>query len=77
MYCASSDSYLNIPAIITAAEMLMQFTQAMAFFQKMPSLCRKLGFHIYWPSPRTYSFNKVSAIVAMKKAGVPTVLTML
>lgn len=59
---ASSDSYLNIPAIITAAEITgadaihpgYGFLSENAEFAEIVESSR---FHIHWPSPRTYSFN--------------------
>ncbi|MFB2539501.1 MULTISPECIES: acetyl-CoA carboxylase biotin carboxylase subunit [unclassified Acinetobacter] len=77
---ASSESYLNIPAIITAAEVTgadaihpgYGFLSENAEFAE---LVENSGFTFIGPRPEHIRLmgNKVSAIVAMKKAGVPTV----
>ncbi len=76
----SADSYLNIPAVISAAEI----TQADAihpgygFLAENPDFAEQVensGFHFIGPSPETIAVmgNKVSAIKAMQKAGIPCV----
>lgn len=76
----SVDSYLNIPAIISAAEV----TDADAihpgygFLAENADFAERVersGFIFVGPRPDTIRLmgNKVSAIEAMKKAGVPTV----
>lgn len=77
---ASSDSYLNIPAIITAAEITgadaihpgYGFLSENAEFAE---IVENSGFTFIGPRPEHIRLmgNKVSAILAMKKAGVPTV----
>ncbi len=77
---ASSDSYLNIPAIITAAEITgadaihpgYGFLSENAEFAEM---VENSGFTFIGPRPEHIRLmgNKVSAILAMKKSGVPTV----
>ncbi|EXG68213.1 acetyl-CoA carboxylase biotin carboxylase subunit [Acinetobacter baumannii] len=77
---ASSDSYLNIPAIITAAEITgadaihpgYGFLSENAEFAE---IVESSGFTFIGPRPEHIRLmgNKVSAIVEMKKAGVPTV----
>ncbi|TVP54315.1 MAG: acetyl-CoA carboxylase biotin carboxylase subunit [Halomonadaceae bacterium] len=77
---SASDSYLNIPAIISAAEL----TDADAIHPGYGFLAEnadfaeqveKSGFHFIGPSPTFIRLmgNKVSAIRAMIRAGVPTV----
>ncbi|MEO6698619.1 MAG: acetyl-CoA carboxylase biotin carboxylase subunit [Paraperlucidibaca sp.] len=77
---ASKGSYLNIPALISAAEV----TDAQAIHPGYGFLAEnadfaecveKSGFIFIGPRPETIRMmgNKVSAIVAMKAAGVPTV----
>ncbi|MFT4519580.1 MAG: acetyl-CoA carboxylase biotin carboxylase subunit [Halioglobus sp.] len=77
---ASADSYLNVPAIISAAEI----TQASAIHPGYGFLAEnadfadqveKSGFTFIGPTADTIRLmgDKVSAIGAMKKAGVPTV----
>ena len=77
---ASSESYLNVPAIISAAEV----TQASAIHPGYGFLAEnadfaeqveKSGFIFIGPTADTIRLmgDKVSAIQAMKKAGVPTV----
>ena len=77
---ASQDSYLNIPAIISAAEV----TDAVAIHPGYGFLAenadfaeqvQKSGFTFIGPSAEVIRLmgDKVSAIAAMQKAGVPTV----
>ncbi|MFN7096884.1 MAG: acetyl-CoA carboxylase biotin carboxylase subunit [Gammaproteobacteria bacterium] len=77
---ASKDSYLNIPAIISAAEI----TDAVAihpgygFLAENADFCERVqesGFTFIGPSPENIRLmgDKVSAIKAMKEAGVPCV----
>ncbi len=77
---ASADSYLNVPAIISAAEV----TDAVAihpgygFLSENADFAERVessGFIFIGPKPETIRLmgDKVSAIEAMKKAGVPTV----
>jgi len=77
---ASRDSYLNIPAIISAAEV----TDAVAihpgygFLSENADFAERVessGFIFIGPRPETIRLmgDKVSAIAAMKTAGVPTV----
>ncbi len=77
---ASAESYLNVPAIISAAEV----TQASAIHPGYGFLAEnadfaeqveKSGFIFIGPTADTIRLmgDKVSAIQAMKKAGVPTV----
>ena len=76
----SSDSYLNIPAIISA----MEITDSVAVHPGYGFLAenadfaeqvQKSGFVFIGPDPHVIRLmgDKVSAIEAMKKAGVPTV----
>ena len=76
----STESYLNIPAIISAAEI----TDAVAIHPGYGFLAEnadfaeqveKSGFAFIGPTPAVIRLmgDKVSAIQAMKKAGVPTV----
>ncbi|MHB8472162.1 MAG: acetyl-CoA carboxylase biotin carboxylase subunit [Gammaproteobacteria bacterium] len=76
----SSESYLNIPALISAAEV----TDAVAihpgygFLSENADFAERVeqsGFIFIGPRPETIRLmgDKVSAIRAMKKAGVPTV----
>lgn len=77
---ASSESYLNIPALISAAEVTgadaihpgYGFLSENAEFAE---LVENSGFTFIGPRPEHIRLmgNKVSAILAMKKAGVPTV----
>src|SRR5881409_3599760 len=67
----SRDSYLNIPAIISAAEV----TDAQAIHPGYGFLSENAGFVFIGPraeSIRTMG-DKISAKVAMKKAGIPCV----
>ena len=77
---SATDSYLNIPAIISAAEV----TDAVAIHPGYGFLAEnadfaeqveRSGFTFIGPSPEVIRLmgDKVSAIKAMKKAGVPTV----
>ncbi len=77
---ASADSYLNMPAIISAAEV----TDAVAihpgygFLAENADFAERVeqsGFIFIGPRPETIRLmgDKVSAIQAMQKAGVPTV----
>ena len=76
----STESYLNIPAVISAAEV----TDAVAihpgygFLSENADFAERVeqsGFVFVGPKPETIRLmgDKVSAIVEMKKAGVPTV----
>lgn len=76
----SNQSYLNIPAIISACEI----TDAMAihpgygFLSENPDFAEKVeqsGFIFIGPTPQTIRLmgNKISAINAMKKAGIPCI----
>lgn len=76
---ASRDSYLNVPAIISAAEV----TDALAihpgygFLSENADFAEKViqsGFIFIGPKPDTIRImgDKVAAIEAMKKAGIPT-----
>ncbi|MEC7120760.1 MAG: biotin carboxylase N-terminal domain-containing protein, partial [Pseudomonadota bacterium] len=77
---ASADSYLNIPAILTAAELTgadaihpgYGFLSENAEFAEA---VENAGFIFIGPRPEHIRLmgNKVSAIHAMQKAGVPTV----
>ncbi len=77
---AAKDSYLNIPAVISAAEV----TDAQAihpgygFLSENADFAERVeqsGFIFIGPRPETIRLmgDKISAIEAMKKAGVPTV----
>jgi acetyl-CoA carboxylase biotin carboxylase subunit len=77
---SSIESYLNIPALISAAEV----TDAMAihpgygFLSENADFAERVeesGFTFIGPKPETIRLmgDKVSAIESMKKAGVPTV----
>ncbi|HCB30795.1 MAG TPA: acetyl-CoA carboxylase biotin carboxylase subunit [Acinetobacter lwoffii] len=77
---ASSDSYLNIPAIITAAEItgadaIHPGYGFLAENAEFAEIVENSGFIFIGPRPEHIRLmgNKVSAIIAMKKAGVPTV----
>jgi acetyl-CoA carboxylase, biotin carboxylase subunit len=77
---SATDSYLNIPSIISAAEVTdtdaihpgYGFLAENADFGES---VERSGFAFIGPKPETIRLmgNKVSAIEAMKKAGVPTV----
>ncbi|MCW8828991.1 MAG: acetyl-CoA carboxylase biotin carboxylase subunit [Gammaproteobacteria bacterium] len=77
---SSTESYLNVPALISAAEV----TDAMAihpgygFLSENADFAERVeesGFAFIGPRPETIRLmgDKVSAIESMKKAGVPTV----
>lgn len=77
---ASTDSYLNIPAVVSAAEV----TDAVAihpgygFLSENADFAERVeqsGFVFIGPRPETIRLmgDKLSAIAAMKKAGVPCV----
>jgi acetyl-CoA carboxylase biotin carboxylase subunit len=77
---SSTESYLNVPALISAAEV----TDAVAihpgygFLSENADFAERVeesGFVFIGPKPETIRLmgDKVSAIEAMKKAGVPTV----
>ena len=75
-----TDSYLNIPAIISAAEVTdaVGIHPGYGFLAENADFAEqveKSGFRFIGPSAETIRLmgNKVSAIEAMKKAGVPTV----
>jgi len=77
---ASAESYLNVPAIISAAEVCdavgihpgYGFLSENADFAER---CEQSGFTFIGPRPETIRLmgDKITAIEAMKKAGVPTV----
>ncbi|WLQ13989.1 acetyl-CoA carboxylase biotin carboxylase subunit [Hahella aquimaris] len=75
-----TDSYLNIPAIISAAEVTdsVGIHPGYGFLAENADFAEqveKSGFVFIGPKPDTIRLmgNKVSAIQAMRKAGVPTV----
>ncbi|MCC2639373.1 MAG: acetyl-CoA carboxylase biotin carboxylase subunit [Moraxellaceae bacterium] len=77
---ASRDSYLNIPALISAAEVTdaQGIHPGYGFLAENADFAEaveKSGFTFIGPRPDSIRLmgNKVSAIEAMKKAGVPTV----
>src|SRR5690606_11340803 len=77
---ASSDSYLNIPAIIpdadiTGADAIHPGYGFLAENAEFAEIVENSGFIFIGPRPEHIRLmgNKVSAIIAMKKAGVPTV----
>lgn len=77
---ASAESYLNIPAIISAAEITAAeaIHPGYGFLSENPDFAEKVersGFIFIAPKPETIRLmgDKVSAIEAMKKAGVPCV----
>ncbi|MES2917266.1 MAG: acetyl-CoA carboxylase biotin carboxylase subunit [Pseudomonadota bacterium] len=77
---ASKDSYLNIPALISAAEVTdaQGIHPGYGFLAENADFAEaveKSGFTFIGPRPDSIRLmgNKVSAIEAMKKAGVPTV----
>ncbi len=77
---ASSESYLNIPAIITAAEItgadaIHPGYGFLAENAEFAEIVESSGFIFIGPRPEHIRLmgNKVSAITAMRKAGVPTV----
>ncbi len=76
----STDSYLNIPAVISAAE--ITYADAIhpgyGFLAENPDFAERVetsGFVFVGPTPETIHLmgNKVSAINAMQKAGIPCV----
>lgn len=77
---ASAESYLNIPAIISAAEITAAeaIHPGYGFLSENADFAEKVersGFIFIGPKPETIRLmgDKVSAIEAMKKAGVPCV----
>ncbi len=77
---ASSESYLNIPAIITAAEItgadaIHPGYGFLAENAEFAEIVENSGFTFIGPRPEHIRLmgNKVSAITAMRKAGVPIV----
>ncbi|BBR38334.1 acetyl-CoA carboxylase biotin carboxylase subunit [Aeromonas allosaccharophila] len=77
---ASTDSYLNVPAIIAAAEVTgaVAIHPGYGFLSEnadFAEVVEKSGFIFIGPRPETIRLmgDKVSAIEAMKKAGVPCV----
>lgn len=77
---ASAESYLNIPAIISAAEITAAeaIHPGYGFLSENANFAEKVersGFIFIGPKPETIRLmgDKVSAIEAMKKAGVPCV----
>lgn len=77
---ASAESYLNIPAIISAAEITdsMGIHPGYGFLSENADFAERVeesGFVFIGPKPETIRLmgNKVSAIQAMKEAGVPCV----
>jgi acetyl-CoA carboxylase, biotin carboxylase subunit len=77
---ASRDSYLNIPAIISAAEVTdtVAIHPGYGFLSENADFAERVessGFIFIGPRPETIRLmgDKVSAIAAMKRAGVPTV----
>jgi acetyl-CoA carboxylase biotin carboxylase subunit len=77
---ASRDSYLNIPAIISAAEVTdtVAIHPGYGFLSENADFAERVessGFIFIGPRPETIRLmgDKVSAIAAMKAAGVPTV----
>ncbi|UZR28612.1 acetyl-CoA carboxylase biotin carboxylase subunit [Methylococcus mesophilus] len=76
---ASRDSYLNVPAIISAAEVTdsLAIHPGYGFLSENADFAEKViqsGFIFIGPKPETIRLmgDKVSAIEAMKKAGIPT-----
>jgi acetyl-CoA carboxylase biotin carboxylase subunit len=76
----SRDSYLNIPAIISAAEVTdtVAIHPGYGFLSENADFAERVensGFIFIGPRPETIRLmgDKVSAIAAMKAAGVPTV----
>lgn len=77
---ASKDSYLNIPAIISAAEITgaVAIHPGYGFLAENADFCERVqnsGFIFIGPSPDNIRLmgDKVSAIKAMREAGVPCV----
>ena len=76
----STDSYLNIPAVISAAEVAHAdaIHPGYGFLAENPNFAEQVekgGFVFIGPTPETIHMmgNKVSAINAMKKAGIPCI----
>lgn len=76
----SADSYLNIPAVISAAEITNAdgIHPGYGFLAENPDFAERVeksGFTFIGPSPEAIHMmgNKVSAIEAMQKAGIPCV----
>ncbi|MEW6037511.1 MAG: acetyl-CoA carboxylase biotin carboxylase subunit [Pseudomonadota bacterium] len=76
---ASRDSYLNVPAIISAAEVTdsLAIHPGYGFLSENADFAEKViqsGFIFIGPKPETIRLmgDKVCAIEAMKKAGIPT-----
>ncbi len=77
---ASADSYLNVPAIISAAEVCdaVAIHPGYGFLSENADFAERVessGFRFIGPRPDTIRLmgDKITAIEAMKKAGVPTV----
>jgi len=77
---SSTESYLNIPALISAAEVTdsMAIHPGYGFLSENADFAERVeesGFTFIGPRPDTIRLmgDKVSAIESMKKAGVPTV----
>lgn len=77
---ASLDSYLNVPAVISAAEVTdsVGIHPGYGFLSENADFAERVmesGFVFIGPKPETIRMmgDKVAAIKAMKKAGVPTV----
>ena len=77
---ASADSYLNVPAIISAAEVCdaVAIHPGYGFLSENADFAERVessGFTFIGPRPETIRLmgDKITAIEAMKKAGVPTV----
>lgn len=77
---ASKDSYLNVPAIISAAEMTdsVAIHPGYGFLSENADFAEcveQSGFHFIGPKAETIRLmgDKVSAIKTMKKAGIPCV----
>jgi acetyl-CoA carboxylase biotin carboxylase subunit len=77
---ASADSYLNVPAIISACEVCdaMGIHPGYGFLSENADFAERVeksGFAFIGPKPETIRLmgDKITAIEAMKNAGVPTV----
>ncbi len=77
---ASSESYLNVPAIISAAEVCdaTAIHPGYGFLSENADFAERVessGFRFIGPRPETIRLmgDKITAIEAMKEAGVPTV----
>ncbi len=77
---ASTESYLNVPAIISAAEVCdaVAIHPGYGFLSENADFAERVessGFTFIGPRPETIRLmgDKITAIEAMKKAGVPTV----